>query len=242
MDKSMNKQIRVYLLAGVATAPNFFHRCCETLQALCEQSGWNTQVEVIYPYGDNSRSLFSQVREVGGDLVYRFNGFRIGGKLVADQIRETCNGEPLILIGHSGGGAAAYQAARILVNEKRVSEFKIVQIGSPKVPIHPDYRAHVFYVHAIDQDGRFKDPITRLGSWGGWSRAAYFLPQWNRRKYAPEHIEGINVLGGHADYLRHDAPYIDEEEVSNLDKTLKRIWQWVLDSIPRVMPSTDAHN
>ncbi|GGF95425.1 hypothetical protein [Paenibacillus abyssi] len=228
-----NETVSIYLLAGVATAPHFFHKCCETVEQLSRQSGWKSRVRVLFPYGDNSRSVYAQVGEVAGDLTQRFTGFCVGGRYVAQQIRDTYEGEPLILIGHSGGGAAAYQAIRILSKERKLGEYRIIQIGSPKVPIHPDYRRHVYYIHLVDVNGKFIDPITRLGSWGGWTASRFKLPSWNNRKYAPGHVEGLTLVGGHADYLRHDHPFVDTEQVSNMERTLGRAWQWLHDSMPR---------
>lgn len=232
------ERMRIVLLAGIATAPQFFGRCCEKVGAIARQAGWLVSVDAIYPYGDHSRSVWRQVREVSGDLPHRLSLARIGGRAAADHIRRTYDGERLVLIGHSGGGAAAYQAVRILHKEQRLSldNCRIIQIGSPKVPIAPELRRHVYYIHAVDRAGKAKDPITRLGSWGGWSAGRFRLPGWNASKYAPEHIEGIELLGGHADYLRHDQPFIDEQQQSNLEKTLGRVWQWVQQSLAAPAP------
>lgn len=217
----------VYLLAGVATAPRFFEYCRNHVEQLCSACGWQADVQIIYPYGDHSRSLFAQVREVSGDVTRRFQAFRIGGRLAAQEIRKTYDGGRLILIGHSGGGAAAYQAARILEADGQLGDCRIVQIGSPRVPITPEFRERVCYIHAVDELGRLKDPITKLGSWGGWTRSGFALPRWNGAKYAPAHIEPITVVGGHADYFRHDTPFVDAQQVSNMDKTIAKAWAWL---------------
>ncbi|WP_036711642.1 hypothetical protein [Paenibacillus pinihumi] len=231
--QGQENRLRIYLLAGIATAPHFFGRCCDMIAQVARKAGWEPVVEAIFPYGDDSRSILSQVREVSGDLPHRISITRKGGRIAASHIRNSYSGEPLVLIGHSGGGAAAYQAVRILSREKRLDQDKcrIVQIGSPKVPIVPELRHHVYYIHAVDGEGRAKDPITRLGSWGGWSAGRFRLPGWNARKYAPAHIEGIHLLGGHTDYLRHDLPFIDEQQMSNMEKTLGRVWDWIHNSL-----------
>jgi hypothetical protein len=36
-------------------------------------------------------------------------------------------------------------------------------------------------------------------------------------------VEGMSIVGGHADYFKHLNPFIDEEAVCNLDKTVERI-------------------
>ncbi|XEC96349.1 hypothetical protein AB6A23_07335 [Paenibacillus tarimensis] len=221
------KFVRVYLLAGVATSPQFFNTGCETVGKLCEQSGWRSTVEVLFPYGDNTRGVISQVSRAAGDLSKRFTLFQHGGRHAANSIRKSYVGEPLILIGHSGGGAAAYQAIRILHKEQKLGDFRIVQLGSPKVPICPDFRNRVYYAYVVDEQGRRKDPVAKLGTWGGWSAGRFMLPRWDRYKYAPGHIEELRLLGGHADYFRHGHPYVDKNQVSNLDKTLGRVWKWL---------------
>ncbi|WP_020620232.1 hypothetical protein [Paenibacillus daejeonensis] len=221
----------IYLLAGVATAPRFFETCSKHVEQLCSTCGWQPSVHTIYPYGDHTRSLLAQVREVSGDVTRRFQAFRIGGRLAAEEIRKTYQGGLLILIGHSGGGAAAYQAARILAEEGKLTDCRIVQIGSPRVPILPEFRERVCYIHAVDELGRLKDPITKLGSWGGWTRSGFSLPRWNGSKYAPAHIRPIKVVGGHADYFRHESPFVDEAHVSNMDKTIEKAWTWLQSAI-----------
>ncbi len=227
------ERMRIVLLAGIATAPQFFGRCCDWVASVARQAGWLARVDAIYPYGDHSRSVWRQVGEVSGDLPHRLSLLRVGGRAAADHIRNSYDGEQLVLIGHSGGGAAAYQAVRILLKEQKLrpENCRIIQIGSPKMPIAPELRQHVYYIHAVDDHGKAKDPITRLGSWGGWSAGRFRLPGWNASKYAPAHIEGIELIGGHADYLRHDQPFVDEQQQSNLEKTLGRAWQWVQQSM-----------
>ncbi|MOA08934.1 hypothetical protein D3C78_1287360 [compost metagenome] len=143
------------------------------------------------------------------------------------KIKDTISGDRVLLIGHSGGGAAAYQAAKMLYEEDGRKDIRIVQIGAPKTPIDPMLQERVSYFHSIDCDGRMNDPITRIGTWGGWSRSSYSIPRWNRMKYAPGYVEGISTVGGHADYFRHTEPFRDKEAVCNLDKTIGRVCEWL---------------
>src|SRR4051794_29395395 len=110
------RKLDVYLFAGVATTPGFFYDCIQELQQRLEGAGYLPTIRTLFPYGDYTRSLFRQIREVRGDLSNRRNAWRIGGKIAAEQVGRLSGGQSVLFIGHSGGGAAAYQAARILLD------------------------------------------------------------------------------------------------------------------------------
>ncbi|RJE87643.1 hypothetical protein D3P07_15110 [Paenibacillus sp. 1011MAR3C5] len=219
--------LRVYLLAGVKTTPCSFNACQARLTEQLHSEGIEHSIQVLFPYGDASRSLMRQLLEVKTDLSNRMRAGRIGGKYVWQQIKDTVKGEKALFIGHSGGGAAAYQAARLLEEEGAVRDFRVVQVGSPRTPIHPELRDRVSYFHSIDSLGKLNDPISRIGSWGGWTRSGRTMPTWNRLKYAPGYVEGIPTVGGHADYFRNTEPFMDTESVCNLDKTIGRVRAWL---------------
>ncbi|ALS26497.1 alpha/beta hydrolase [Paenibacillus sp. 32O-W] len=221
--------LNIYLLAGVKTQVASFAECCRKLDALFREEGREPRIFVLMPYGDYTRRLLRQLSEVSTDVPYRSVLGRVGGRTAADFIRSTYRFGPLLLIGHSGGGAAAYQAARMLPDVSRRGDVRIVQIGSPKVPIDPSFRDRVGYFYAIDPDGRTADRISRLGSWGGWRRGRYALPRWDRMKFAPGLVEGLPVMGGHADYFRHEPDFTDADSICNLDKTIRIIRSWLKD-------------
>lgn len=221
--------ISVYLLAGVATTQTAFNECRDKLDRMFRTDGLNPNIHIFHPYGDASRNLYKQIAEVGSDLSNRVAVGRVGGRAVFRKIKQTLTGanDPVLLIGHSGGGAAAYQAGKMLHEQQVVRDFRIVQVGSPRIPIHPDLKDRVSYFHSIDADGNPNDPISRIGSWGGWSIMGSSIPRWNRMKYAPSKVEGIPVIGGHAHYFRHQQPYIDQDAVCNLDKTIEQVRLWL---------------
>ncbi len=221
-----SSSLNVYLLAGVKTMPSAFQACQDRLNKQLREAGIEPRIRVLFPYGDATRSLVRQVLEVRSDLSGRMKAGCIGGRYVWQQIKDTFGNERLLLIGHSGGGAAAYQAAKLLEEEGN-RDFRVVQVGSPRTPIHPKLTHKVSYFHSVDSLGKLNDPVSRIGSWGGWSRASLAVPKWNRNKYAPGHVAGIPTIGGHADYFRHASPFIDNEEVCNLDKTMKNISEWL---------------
>jgi hypothetical protein len=227
MTATKPSRMSIYLLAGVATSNSIFTECKIKLEKMFQSDGIEPVIHVIFPYGDASRSVVRQVLEVKSDLSNRLTAGRVGGQLALSKIKETLSSERLLLIGHSGGGAAAYQAAKMLFEQDKIEDFRIVQVGSPRTPIEPKLQDRVSYFHSIDRLGKLNDPISRIGTWGGWSRSGFTMPKWNRMKYAPGYVEGIPTVGGHADYFRHTEDYTDQEAVCNLDKTIDRVRGWL---------------
>jgi hypothetical protein len=216
----------IYLLAGVATRPGFFTDCERRLTELCSEQGWaGSGIHILYPYGDYSRSLARQIHEVRRDLLRRRKRY-IGGTAAAGEVRTAASGRQIVLIGHSGGGVAAYHAGRLLLEEGVVPDCRIVQIGSPRVRIAEEHRDKVSYFYAVNGEGKRNDRVTRLGSWGGFRRSSYGVPVWDSYRYAPGHIDAIPVVGGHADYFRGCAPFV-HEDVTNLQRTIGSVWQWL---------------
>ncbi|CAM4454590.1 alpha/beta hydrolase family protein [Paenibacillus tarimensis] len=227
MDRTDHDHLDIYLLAGVATRPGFFADCQQILDRLCRSSWEEVRIQVVYPYGDYTRSLLRQIHEVRQDL-FRRNRLRRpgGGQAAAEPVRLTSAGRSVLLIGHSGGGVAAYHAGKMLLEEGIVSDCRMVQVGAPKVRIEPAYRDKVSYFYAVDGSGKVNDPVTRIGSWGGFRTGRYGVPVWDALRYAPGHIGSIQVVGGHADYFRARPPFI-KDQVSNLQRTLGSVWEWM---------------
>ncbi|MDQ0063494.1 lipase family protein [Paenibacillus harenae] len=219
--------LSIYLLAGVATTTCSFNECRKKLDKLFRDDGIEPQIHVLFPYGDASRNVVRQVLEVRSDLSNRMTAGRIGGQRAFHTIKQNKNNKRMLLIGHSGGGAAAYQAAKMMEEYGEDNDIRIVQVGSPKTPIDPRLQERVSYFHSVDGMGKLNDPISRIGSWGGWSAAGRAMPKWNRLKYAPGYVEGIPTVGGHADYFRHTKPYTDEQSICNLDKTIDSVRGWL---------------
>lgn len=228
----MTMPLTVYLMAGVATANQMFSECRRKLEDLLGYEAGKPDIHEVFPYGDNSRNMWTQVLEVGSDLTNGLRLSRVGGRKAAESIQATYKGDGrVLLIGHSGGGAAAYQAAVKLHRAGALRDFRIVQIGSPRIRVLPELRDRVCYLHSVDAEGKVSDPISKIGTWGGWSvssdRRKQPMPYWNRLKYAPGRVEGIPVVGGHADYFKHQNPFVDDQLVCNLDKTVDRIGSWL---------------
>jgi hypothetical protein len=157
---------------------------------------------------------------------------------LVETIRERSAGRIVVLVGHSGGGVAACHAGRRLLAEGVVRDLRIIQIGSPKVRIHPNLRDRTAYFYAVDERGRLRDPITRLGTWGGIRRAAIGLPVWDSRRWAPGHIAPVAIEGGHRDYFLHlpGAP----GQTANLERIAAVILDWLIRSLhPRMAPPVD---
>ncbi|AGA57128.1 hypothetical protein Theco_0941 [Thermobacillus composti KWC4] len=158
---------------------------------------------------------------------------------IVEAIRERSAGRVVVLIGHSGGGVAAYHAGRRLLAEGAVRDCRIVQIGSPKVRIHPALRDRTAYFYATDERGRIRDPITRLGTWGGIRKAAAGIPVWDSRRWAPGHIAAITIDGGHKDYFQH-GPSGAAAKTTNLERTAAAVLDWLVRSLRPVRPPSPA--
>jgi hypothetical protein len=224
----------IYLLAGVGSSQSLFNACKRELRERFRAEGREPVIRELFPYGDQTQRLLRQVLEVGADLVGLRGWMRSGGKDAAEQVRTLSAGRPVLFIGHSGGCVAAYQAAVMLMQEGVVPDFRIVQVGSPKVPIRDRDRDKVSYFVAVNEDGKRVDPITRLGRWGGWARTNRGWWYWDKCKYAPGHVGTIMVLGGHEHYFRNDELYTHPQRGSNLALTLEGIWARVAEQAEKV--------
>lgn len=222
MEKAIQEGWDVYLLAGIGSTRAFFTDCKAELAARLARSGQEPAIRELFPYGDQTQSMVRQIYDVHGDLS-RVRSARLGGRSAAQQVRERSLGKPVLLIGHSGGGVAAYQAASMLADEGDIPDFRVVQLGSPKVPIRQEHKSRVSYYFAVDEAKKYRDPITRIGTWGGWSRGKLGLLYWDRRKYAPGQVAEVTLLGGHPHYFRSRAPFVHQERGSNLSLTLNAI-------------------
>lgn len=233
----MGREWDIYLLAGVRSAPTCFKACAQQLRQRFATVGKTPVIRELFPYGDHSQKVWRQLFEVGADLARLRGIWRSGGRETAKAIRRWSSGAPVLLIGHSGGGVAAYCAAVKMMDERVIPDFRIIQVGSPKVPIRPAYRHKVSYYSAVDDNGVCIDPITRLGSWSGltWNRRRGW--RWDNQKYAPAFRSQIAVVGGHAHYFLNEAPYIHPVRGTNLLATLDAIWDVIRDTASMTVAS-----
>ena len=226
----MSRGLKIFLLAGVQTKPSAFQALSEQLKERLALRGFMPEIEILFPYGDAERKLWKQVLEVGIDL--RYKGFYkgIGGKKVWHLVEPHIHSSKLLFIGHSGGGIAAYQIAKHIYHlyQSHFESLGVIQIGSPKIKIANPLKNHVAYIHAIDEQGQLKDPISKLGNWGGWNaKAKPMRIFWDKHKHAPKHVHGIETIGGHADYFRIAPTFRDAQQRCNLDKTMQSIEKWL---------------
>jgi hypothetical protein len=222
------------MAGGVATAPNFMEEFRLSLHnkllPLCDE----VRSELLLPYGDWSRPIAAQLREVGHDMRKGSKNCHksIGGSRILETVDE--RHEPplspnaqIILIGHSAGGVAAVHAAQCLLEREANLHGQpclVVMIGSPRCPIPPSLRESVLYLHA-SQGAR--DPIIRIGTFGGWRLGKYRLPIWHKSKHAPTAAIGLPIIGRHPDYFRHQPPYVNAEGNSNLEITTEAVLRWL---------------
>ncbi|OCT14450.1 hypothetical protein A8709_26965 [Paenibacillus pectinilyticus] len=218
----------IYVSAGFATASNFLDNFADALALRYEQSGRHVRVHVHFPYGDWDRSKRRQLQEIVRDawhLAHRKKSVH-GGKNLAQFVLDTMGqGGKLLFIGHSAGAVAAVLAAEELDSAGR-DVLGVIQIGSPKCAIPAALKPKVLCIQATNQQNQRHDPISRLGTWGGWRRTRLGLFRWHSRKHAPIHQRILPLIGGHADYFRDHAPYIWQAS-TNLQTTMNTIWTWL---------------
>lgn len=216
--RQINDQLHIYILAGMATWPSFFQDFQADLHRCLADHGCEARIQILYPYGDFSRNMLTQIKEIRQDMNRFLSSFHIGGARAAAAIQTTGNPSiPLVLIGHSGGGIAGYHAALQLA-DSGFDVRRVFQIGTPKVPVAPGFEEKVGFLYAVNDVGKSSDPFIRFGSWGGWDRGGTL--RWNRLKYSPRIIEPIPVIGWHMDYFRRGRTFMDASGRSNLDKTV----------------------
>ncbi|QYR19591.1 hypothetical protein KZ483_16975 [Paenibacillus sp. sptzw28] len=221
-----HRNISIYFLAGVATAPNFMEEFRIKTVERFQQAKWHVRhAEVLFPYGDWNCGLALQLHELRQDLypLWKSKLAAIGGRAAAETIRTAYDGGVLMLIGHSGGGVAGIHAAELMMKADEISaeHIRLVQIGSPMCRVPAQLRASTLYISAAG------DSVTFLGSWGGWEKGRLGIFRWNRRKFAPDSIVRVPIIGKHTDYFRGRSPYVNVEGISNLEVTLQSIWSWL---------------
>ncbi len=236
MNTSGNK-IAIYTLAGMATSLHFMEEFRLELEHQFLNLGWEVRSKSLFPYGDWNRRLISQVHEIRHDLfpLGSRKDLWIAGRRAADVIINSYTGGYLLIIGHSGGGIAGVHAARMLLSEKHISKQQIpalciVQVGSPRCAVPPDLKASVMYVRSVNLMGKVSDPVTRIGSWGGWVKGRFNLPVRKTKLYSPGSIVDLPMIGGHQDYFRNTASFCNKEGKSNLNLLNQALWSWLQDS------------
>lgn len=239
-----DRDIELYLPAGVATTQLFMERLRQAIKQGLEAGGATVRSSLLFPYGDKERSVFGQLREVGRDLGLRggwLDGSLGGNRLLGmiDERRRSFAGYSgpgrTIIVGHSAGGVAAVHAGRLLYARDGGSPPLVVMIGSPRCRIPGELREHVLYVYAARSSSpgtkwltvKLTDPITRLGTFGGWHSGKWRLPRWQMDKHAPVHARGLRIIGGHADYFRDHPPFVNATGLSNLALTADVVMRWI---------------
>ncbi|MNI27342.1 Thioesterase domain protein [compost metagenome] len=227
---NVNKKVNLYMLAGVATSDDFLDGVCEELCQRYKNLGWQVNAQILHPYGNWSRRIRKQIFEVHQDmrLSKSWKKSSSRGRQVTDAIKASYTDGQIVLIGHSAGGIVGIHAA-VLLHQEGLEVHKLVEIGAPKSYVPPQLQDRVLYVYTSKRNNRATDPITRIGSWGGWERNSQGLPRWNNKKFAPSHICPIQLIGKHADYFRGRVPYVNETGHSNLDITMTCVWPWLME-------------
>jgi len=216
--------ISVYFAAGINVcrkADMFRDAMAETERRCLAAGPVRIRTNAFYPYGciDDvperklGRFVARQAFAVFADMCRRAAA-GCGGTALYRDVRadyDVAGGGNLFLVGHSGGGIAAYKAAQLLIRDG-YPVGGVFMVGSPKVPVRKNYRDLVF---AVEIGRRWADPITRCGFHG-------FRPPRLRAR--------LPLVGGHPDYFCSQSK--DEAGVSNLNKVLDAIWQWIRPAAP----------
>lgn len=236
--------IELILPAGVASAPLFMEPLRLSLHRALSSEGTGVHSTLLYPYGDWERSLLLQLRELARDI--RLRGERLGRSIGGNRLLAAIDDKRsvfgydvahtrTVLVGHSAGGVAALHAASLLCARDGGKTPLVVMIGSPRCRIPEEQRDSVLYVYAANgpvaetrgTSVRLSDPITRFGSFGGWQAGRWRMPRWNVDKHAPIHSSGLSIIGGHADYFRDQAPFVNELGLSNLMLSSDVVLRWL---------------
>lgn len=212
----------VYTSSGVYSSPTFMADMLAAAVRLVETFTRLTVIRsgLLLPYGDWTVSLPWQIRQVRRDMALRDEHAErtVGGGALLAEIGDISGLDALVLIGHSGGGVAAVRAAALLAKQRPELDMAVAQIGCPRFAIPEELRTRVHYMYAVGKSGRIaKDPICRIGSWGGWELNDLGIPRWNPLKCAPGKRTPVRIIGGHADYFRARDPFRHEDGRSNLD-------------------------
>jgi hypothetical protein len=251
-------ELEAYFLAGLATATHFMERFRLAFLDLLAQSGIRDRLgrpvhsELLFPYGDWNRRALAQLWEIRSDmrLPPAKISISIGGKRALAAMAAgkpvTGRGRTTLFVGHSGGGIAAIHAAHLLMKSGSRSKCLAIMIGSPKCRIPQELRQSALSISAAGirsaekvAEGKSPDLVSRLGTHGGWVRSmergqgnhsgfGMKLPSWHKHKHAPGTLITVPIVGGHADYFRESAPYVNSEGVSNLALTLEAIRSWLI--------------
>ncbi|WP_051621058.1 hypothetical protein [Paenibacillus sp. UNC451MF] len=226
--KQKDTRIALFTLAGIATAPGFMDEFREELSLQLRRCGYFVEADSIYPFGDWSQRTMNQLAAIFRDLtdIQERVWTSIGAGVASARIFEAAEaGLNVVLIGHSGGGVSAVQVAGQLI-KAGYSPPLVVQIGSPKCPIPINIKDRVLFLSAVGAGGK-RDPVTRLGRWGGWVHGFGHLKFWKMRAYPPGEIVDIPLIGSHPDYFRTRSPYVDEQGRTNMMRTLHPLLSWL---------------
>ncbi|GIP34603.1 hypothetical protein [Paenibacillus sp. J2TS4] len=209
------RKITAYFVAGIGTwrSGNTFGSAMQLLQERFRQEGrGEIHTAALYPYGVMDHlprhmvrwTMFRQALQVIYDM-YRRPERSPAILRLTQEIRQDygINGSgDIVLIGHSGGGVAAYGAARLL-SEQGYSVPHVIQVGSPECHVRQEWRERVY---------RLRQP--GWSDWATWWRFSLFRPPLRR--------DTVAIEKGHPYYFCSATK--DKEGVSNLSKVMDKIW------------------
>ncbi|MFD0872180.1 Uncharacterised protein [Chlamydia abortus] len=212
----LSRSVNVYFIAGIGTwfSGNMFAPAMQLLADKFREGGCSRiHSTAFYPYGTMDHLPRSRIRitmlrqaiQVICDMYRRPDRSPAIVGLTRDIRKDYGrSGEgDIVLVGHSGGGIAAYGAARLLSGQG-YSVPHVVQVGSPECHIVPEWRERVY---RLRQPG-WKD-------WATWWRLSLFSHPLRR--------DTVSIEKGHPYYFCPDTK--DKDGVSNLSKVIDKIWE-----------------
>ncbi|WP_010272680.1 esterase/lipase family protein [Paenibacillus senegalensis] len=206
-------KVSVYFVAGISTwkSGDMFGPAMKHIKERYRNNGWNcSHTEALYPYGtmdDIPReqlkpTIRKQMWHVFQDMYQpaeRSPRAAYLSRIIRKHYGSSGEGE-ILLIGHSGGGIAAYLAARML-RKQGYPVRHVVQVGSPGGYIHAEWRDDVY---CLRESG---DVVT-------WWRLP-FIGSASRR-------DVVQIEGGHPLYFCDQTK--DKDGCDNLTKVMDKIW------------------
>lgn len=212
-------KVSVYFIAGISTwaSGNMFGHAMMDIAERYRRAGWDCiHTEDLYPYGtmDNipreavRKTVYRQMWHVFQDM-YQQAEHSPRAAFLNRAVRKhygSAGEGDIVLIGHSGGGIAAYLAARLL-RKQGYPIRHVIQVGSPGGIIHSDWRDDVY---CLRQAGWIGDMVT-------WWRFP-FAGTASRR-------ETVAIEGGHPFYFCPQTK--DKAGVDNLSKVMDKIWSGI---------------
>lgn len=228
-----SNRLNIYVIVGLETEASFLEPLISTLKSRFEAEGTYVVVRTLNPYGPSKNIIKQLIHKRNDTQLYPENVEQsIGGRKVQQDVLMLGAKAPIILIGYGVGAVAAYHGAELLERHNDCNIKFIVQIGSPKVAISPQFRKRVGFI-TPNKRGIHNDPLLWNGTWSHskytftshrYPGLLYNASEKGRRAYAPGNVSQVDITGQPMNYFSTTTGI---GAVSNLARTMNIIWSWV---------------